>query len=216
MMPRSATATVTFVMLCSLSACGAAATPSPGASTTAGGASVTTPVTMPVTTETVTPYSPPPKPAAPAERSALPSGVYRVQLPFSVLTAHGIDDRGMSGTWTLTVRDGTFKLECVPVETPGAECGTKDPSSPPVVEVGTLHGTGQTVWFVHDQEQLVRLSGCVRHSQKLNGCGPEDDYHLDWSRVGDQLSFKNFVGIGDQAGFPELSNWTVLPWKRIG
>jgi hypothetical protein len=152
---------------------------------------------------------------APAEHSAMPDGVYRSQLTIERAKELGLDDPGMAGTWTLTVKAGTFKLECVATSTPGVECGTHNPALPAVVEVGTLHGTGNTAWFVHDQELLVKLSGCVRHSQKIDGCGPEDAYHLDWKLAGKGLQFNNFVGIGDQAVFPELSNWTVQPWTRI-
>lgn len=161
------------------------------------------------------PYTAPPPPQAPPERSALPNGVYRTQLPVERARELGIDDPGNAGTWTLTVKDGTFKIECVAIKTPGVECGTHDPRMSAVVEVGTLHGTGTTAWFVHDQVLLVKLTGCVRHSQKIDGCGPEDDYHLDWKVAGNGVSFNNFVGIGDQAGFPELSNWTVQPWSHI-
>ncbi|WP_130337845.1 hypothetical protein [Micromonospora kangleipakensis] len=151
----------------------------------------------------------------PAERSALPDGVYRTQLTIDHAKQLGLDDPGNAGTWTLTVKAGTFKLECVPTSTPGVECGNKDPRLPAVVEVGTLRGTGNTVWFVHDQELLVKLSGCVPDSQKSEGCGTQDPYHFDWKRAGNGLQFNNYVGFGGAAGFPELSTWTVQPWTRI-
>jgi hypothetical protein len=151
----------------------------------------------------------------PTERSALPDGVYRSQLSIERAKQLGLDETGMAGTWTLTVKAGTFKLECKAISQPGIECGTHNPNLPAVVEVGTLHGTGNTVWFVHDQELLVKLSGCVRHSEGVDGCGPEDAYHFDWKRAGKGLRFNNFVGVGDQAVFPELSNWTVQPWTPI-
>ncbi|MGN9907755.1 hypothetical protein ACTMTJ_09395 [Phytohabitans sp. LJ34] len=154
-------------------------------------------------------------PQVPAEASEFPGGVYRTQLSVERLRAFGVDDPGHAGTWTLTVKDGTFTLECRPVTTPGVDCGGYDPSMPAVVEVGTLRGTGQTVWFVGDVERKMKLSGCVRHSEQADGCGPEDAYHLDWTLAGDGVSFRNYGGLGDQATFPELSNWTAQPWTRI-
>lgn len=151
----------------------------------------------------------------PSEASDFPDGVYRTQLSVERLRALGVDDPGHAGTWTLTVKSGTFTLECQPVTTPGIDCGGHDPSMPPVVEVGTLRGAGKTVWFVQDPERKVELSGCVRHSERADGCGPEDAYHLDWTLAGDGVSFRDYAGLGDQATFPELSNWTVQPWTRI-
>jgi hypothetical protein len=151
----------------------------------------------------------------PAERSTFPDGVYRSQLSMERVRDLGMDEPGFAGTWTLTVKAGVFKLECQPVTTPGVDCGGHDPALPPLVEVGTLHGTGNTAWFVQDPEERVRLTGCVRHSQAAAGCGPEDAYHFDWTVAGTVVSFKNYVGLGDQAGFPELSNWTAQPWTRI-
>jgi hypothetical protein len=151
----------------------------------------------------------------PAERSTFPDGVYRTQLPMERVRELGMDDPGFAGTWTLTVRAGAFELECQPVTTPGVDCGGHDPKLPPLVEIGTLHGTGNTAWFVQDGEERARRTGCVRHSQSAAGCGPEDAYHFDWTVAGTGVSFKNYVGLGDQAGFPELSNWTAQPWTRI-
>src|ERR1700754_1308169 len=48
----------------------------------------------------------------PTERSALPDGVYRSQLSIERAKQLGLDETGMAGTWTLTVKAGTFKLEC--------------------------------------------------------------------------------------------------------
>lgn len=168
--------------------------------------------TPPATTATQTAQAGSP---VPPERSDFPAGVYRTELSVDRLSALGADDPGHAGTWTLTVKAGTFTLECRPVTTPGVDCGGHDAAMPPLVEVGTLHGTGDTVWFVQDPEQRVELTGCVRHSERANGCGPEDPYHFDYTIDGKRVSFRNYVGLGDQAIFPELSNWTAQPWTRI-
>ncbi len=115
----------------------------------------------------------------------------------------------------MTVRAGAFRLDCRTIKVAHVDCGSKDPSLPATVEVGTLWGTGSTVWFVQDPAKRVALTGCVRHSQAAAGCGPEDPYHFDWKIVAHGIAFSHFVGLGDQDGFPELSNWTAQPWTRI-
>lgn len=156
-----------------------------------------------------------PATTAPAQRSKLPGGVYRTQLTVDQLHRFGVDDMGNAGTWTLTVKDGTFQLDCRPIADPGVDCGNHNPSMPPTVEVGTLRGTASTVWFVHDMDRMVQLTGCIRHSQAASGCGPEDAYHYNWKVVPKGISFNHFVGLGDWAGLPELTNFTVQPWTRI-
>jgi hypothetical protein len=154
------------------------------------------------------------EPQVPTERSDFPDGVYRTELTVQRMRALYLDDPGHAGTWTLTVKAGTFQLECRSVGTPG-ECGGHDPTLPPLVEVGTLHGTGKTVWFVQDPQLRAKLTGCERHSQRADGCGPEDPYHFDCTADSTSMTCRNYGGLGDQTIFPELSNWTAQPWTRI-
>ena len=84
----------------------------------------------------------------------------------------------------------------------------------PLVEVGTVHGAGSTVWMVHDMAKKVRLTHCARHGQGADGCGPEDGFHMVWKAVPGRLAFSDYVGIGDEAG-PPLANWIIQPWTKV-
>lgn len=176
----------------------------------AGGASEPPPTPPPATSAATASAGP----QVPTERSDFPDGVYRTELTAQRMRALYLDDPGHAGTWTLTVKAGTFRLECRSVAKPG-DCGGRDPAMPPLVEAGTLHGTGKTVWFVQDAELRARLTGCVRHSQGVDGCGPEDPYHFDCTADDTSMVCRNYGGLGDQTVFPELSNWTAQPWTRI-
>jgi hypothetical protein len=152
--------------------------------------------------------------AVPTEISDLPDGTYRTQLSTTRLQRLGVDDPSNAGIWTLTVKSGTYRLECRVIADPGTDCGNHDPDLPPTVELGTVHGSAPTVWFVHDMARLARVTGCVRHTEDLEGCGPEGGYHVDWRRVPQGIAFSNYVGLGDEAG-PVLGNWIGQPWTRI-
>ena len=96
--------------------------------------------------------------------SALPDGVFRSHIGYSLITKRG-GDPSMAGTWTLTVKDGTFRLDCAPISSPDTDCGNNGVQKIDTVEMGTLRGTGSTVRFVEDTAAMSKLIGCVVHSQ---------------------------------------------------
>lgn len=148
----------------------------------------------------------------PTEPSDLPNGTYRLELTADKVAELGGPPSDI-GTLTLTVKDGTYQLDCRPIARPGVDCGAGDPSMGTIVELGYLRGTGDTVWFVHDQARLAEKKGCIRNSDSAQGCGPEGGYRMSWKLEGDQLVWSEYVGLGDEAG-PSPSWWTV-PWQRI-
>lgn len=155
----------------------------------------------------------------PAEVSALPDGVYRTQLSREKLSEIGADELGTAGTWTLTIAAGTFRLECVPLSNPGTDCGGNQATGPDgsMVEIGTVRGTDNTVWMVHDGARRSELKGCVRRGSGADGCGPEGGYRMTWEEVSGQvdgLAFSDYVGLGEEAG-PPLANWVGQPWTRL-
>jgi hypothetical protein len=191
-----------------LSACSSgrasSALPSPGSS-----AAVSTPAgTSPADSESAASTS------VPSAVSTLPNGVYRSQLDVALLATLGADPSD-AGTWTLTVKDGTYRLDCAPMADPGTDCGNDGAYSEIAVEFGTLRGAGSTVWFVHDQQALSKLNGCVPGFQGRGGCGPDGGYHAHWTVVPEGLAFSDFVGLGDEALEPPLNEKTAQPWKRI-
>ena len=151
--------------------------------------------------------------APPPQVAAVPDGVYRVHLTVDELVAGGSAPEN-AGTFTLTIKGGSYRLSCIPE--PPTNCGNTVAATSFAVEVGSVNGTGPTVWFVPDNAEKSRLTGCVQHSHSAAGCGPEGAYRLDWRRIGDRLAFSGFYGIEDQAdGQSGYENFTFKPWTKI-
>src|SRR5450631_36132 len=153
--------------------------------------------------------------AVPAQGSDFPDGVYRSQLTPRRLQEVGIDDTSYAGTWTLTARSGTYRLECRAIANPGVDCGNHFPGVPSTVEIGKLRGASPTVWFVHDMAQMSKLTGCIPNSQSSKSCGPDGGYRQNWKTVPQGIVFSDFVGLGDEAMRPALNEWTAQFWTRI-
>ena len=138
---------------------------------------------------------------APDQVSDLPDGVYRSEITTDDLAAAGLDNSdGGAGTWTLTIRDGTYEVRCRPLDDPGLDCGQSIDDDP--LEAGYVRGTGNTVTFVHDPELISKLSGCkLPVSETLpDHCGPGGSGPKTWEIEGDKLMFS-----GD-----------LEPWTKIG
>jgi hypothetical protein len=153
--------------------------------------------------------------SVPSKVSNFPPGIYRVQLKLQELEKLGWGDPGSAGVWTLTVTSGLYQLDCIPVADPAVDCGNHDPALTSTVEMGSLHGTSPTVWFVHDMARLSKVTGCTRHIEGSQGCGGEGGYHLNWKRVPHGIAFSHFVGLGDEAGEGDPGNWLAKPWVQI-
>jgi hypothetical protein len=151
----------------------------------------------------------------PRQPSDLPDGVYRTQLSAADLVRLDVDDPTDAGTWTLRIRSGSYRLDCLSIASPGVDCGNHDPSMPSTVELGFVRGPARTAWFIHDMARLSKLTGCVRHLEDPTGCGPEGGYHLTWRHVRHGIAFSNFVGLGDEVDEPALNVFTAQPWTRI-
>ena len=61
----------------------------------------------------------------PTTDAPLPDGTYRAEIPEEATAEVGNGD-GWSGTWTMTVQDGTYELTCRPLDLPGTDCGSID------------------------------------------------------------------------------------------
>jgi TRAP-type C4-dicarboxylate transport system substrate-binding protein len=147
----------------------------------------------------------------PAATSALPAGIYRVEIGLADVERAGVTNAdGLTGTWTLRVRDGKYELGCRPLDNPGVDCGHAVYDG--ALEAGDLRGTGHTAYFVYRPDRLSQLTGCqLPVSQSLSGhCFAGQNYRIDWAVEGDRLIFTNYV-----------SSWTNLqfmiePWQKIG
>jgi TRAP-type C4-dicarboxylate transport system substrate-binding protein len=129
-----------------------------------------------------------PVPKPPQEVSALPNGIYRVELTVQDVLAAGLDNSdGNSGTWTLTVRNGTFEGRCRPIDNPGTDCGGTTTDGP--LGAGNLRGTGHLVYFVPK--------------------GPDQPFRVTWAVAGNSLTFTESSAL---KGYEMI----IEPWQKIG
>ena len=142
----------------------------------------------------------------PEEVSELPDGVYRVEISLDDVEAAGLSNAdGPTGIWTIEIDDGTWVQNCVPLDLPGTDCGNTLEGG--ILAAGQLRGTGNTVWFVYDDEMVSELQGCeLPATAELGHCFPGFDFHLDWALDGDTLTFST---NGPQGEF------TIEPYTRI-
>jgi TRAP-type C4-dicarboxylate transport system substrate-binding protein len=128
---------------------------------------------------------------SPAELSALPDGVYRVEISLDDVISAGLtNNKGWTGTWTLTVAAETYQVHCAPLDDPGRDCGNIP--SEAVVEGGRLVGAGNTVTFESDRG--------------------EAPYTLTWAIDGDKLNFTD----PETATHFVIWNWLLEPLTKIG
>jgi TRAP-type C4-dicarboxylate transport system substrate-binding protein len=145
----------------------------------------------------------------PTQVSPLPEGVYRVEITTEDVAAAGLDEQGWAGTWTLTVRNGTYQLGCRPLAAPGSDCATEVSGGP--FEAGDLRGTGNTVYFVYNPELLSRLTGCkLPASNTAAGhCWDGFSYRMTWTWDGKTLRFSDYRST------QEDQQYLIEPWRKI-
>jgi hypothetical protein len=153
--------------------------------------------------------------APPTTVPAIPTGVYRTRVTRDDLLSMGDTDLQGAGIWTLTVKPGTFELECRPISDPGEDCGHSPlfKTHPFLVEVGQLRGDRATVWFADDGARKAKLTGCDPHTE----CGPVDPYRFTWKTTGSGLRFSDLFVPGHPSalGANTVTNWTAKPWTKI-
>jgi TRAP-type C4-dicarboxylate transport system substrate-binding protein len=148
-------------------------------------------------------------PQIPTTVSALPDGVYRQRVTAADVEAAGLSNNdGWAGTWTMTVRRGTYEGRCRPIASPGEDCGNNAFDGP--LEVGDLRGTGHTLFFVPDAARLSRITGCKLPTSSTDNehCGPDDPYRVTWKISGDELTFSDYAAVGTSLG--------LKPYRKIG
>ena len=140
----------------------------------------------------------------PTADAPLPDGTYRAEIPKEATTEVG-NGEGYSGTWTMTLRDGTYELTCRPLDLPGTDCGGTITDE--VLEAGQLKGDDATVWFIGDPDLLAELTGCELPStaDDPDACFVPPPYSASWSDEGDQLVFTD----------SEDYHLTLAPWQRV-
>ena len=146
----------------------------------------------------------PEAPGLPTADAPLPTGTYRAEIPEEATTEVGNGD-GWSGTWTMTLHDGTYELTCRPLDLPGTDCGSTITED--VLEAGQLKGDDSTVWFIGDPDLLSQLTGCELPStvDDPDACFVPPPYSASWRQRGDQLLFTD----------SETHHLTLAPWQRV-
>jgi TRAP-type C4-dicarboxylate transport system substrate-binding protein len=150
----------------------------------------------------------------PTSVAELPDGIYRVENTIDDVTAAGQSNAsGWTGTWTLTVEDGTWQLTCRPVDMPDRDCGNGGPADVPL-EAGNVRGSGDTLYLLPDPELMSTLTGCqLPVSDDPDHCYETVSHRMTWSLDGEQLSFSDYAS--DEPGWVD---WVYLlkPWQKVG
>lgn len=147
-------------------------------------------------------------PEIPAEASALPDGLYRVEIAVADVEGAGLSNGlGWSGTWTIEVADDTYALMCRPFESAESDCGNAyegDTDLPldAVFEAGYLKGAANRAFFVYDAGVHDELVGCGE-------CFPLPTYWATWILDGTTLTFTA------EPGDPPAAHLTLKPWEKI-
>lgn len=199
---RIATAAAALIAAGLLSAC-SSSSDKPGTAATSPSTSAST------TGVTSLPTYPPTATVPPATPATIPNGTYRAYVTAKTLAAKGDPgDDTNSGIWTLTIKDGTYKLACQWIET-SIGCGDDGNPKLTYVEDGKVRGAGNTVWFITDLAAVSKLSGCG------DDCGPADPYVEHWKSVSGGIQFSDWFGLGDQ-GTNTPEDLVIPVYKKIG
>ena len=144
----------------------------------------------------------------PDEISSLPDGQYRTEIRLADLAAVGVDNGpGWTGTWTLTIEDGTYVLTCRAIESPGKDCGNTTYEG--ALEAGDLLGRDDIAYFDFDEELMAHLTGCELPATGEPGrCYGAETYRAQWSLDGDRLTFTD-------AGGAAPYHLTLAEWQKI-
>jgi TRAP-type C4-dicarboxylate transport system substrate-binding protein len=143
----------------------------------------------------------------PAEVAGIPDGLYRAEVSEADVTAGGHDNgSGWSGVWSLQIEDGTYAINCRPLDLPGKDCGnlTFDDvvTFDSVLEAGYVRGSEDVVYFVYDAQVHSDLSGCELP------CFPASTYSVVWELEGEEITFGDLQGAGPVGQGTE-------PWRKI-
>jgi TRAP-type C4-dicarboxylate transport system substrate-binding protein len=136
----------------------------------------------------------------------IPEGTYRVELTEDeVFDAVHSNEAGWSGTWTLTIDDGTWALGCHPIDS-SHDCGnTGDIVQDDPFEAGDLRGDS-VAHLIGNAEVMASMTDC----EKRDECFGELSYELEWELDGDTLRFTDAPG-----GIDDPYTFVIEPWTRI-
>ena len=148
------------------------------------------------------------EPEVAGSTAPIPDGMYRVDVSLDDLDAAGMNNaNGYTGTWTITVDDGTYAYTCRPNALPDTDCGNtsyeSDADYAQVLEAGHLRGDDRSVQFVYDEAVHRSLADCGE-------CETQPTKHVGWVLEGDQLTFTDI-------GEPVVDGLLIVePWTKVG
>jgi hypothetical protein len=147
--------------------------------------------------------------APPSTSSQVPDGVYRTSLTKDEVLAAGGYDPSSAGTWTLTLKRGTYQLECVWVDDDGDDCGHSGHKKM-IVEAGKTAGDATYLWFEYSKAETTKLNGMP------DGNPSDGNYRVSWRLQGSDLVMTH-VWVGPSVGSQpdDVNNVTIKPWKKI-
>ncbi|MFZ0625809.1 MAG: TRAP transporter substrate-binding protein DctP [Acidimicrobiia bacterium] len=138
--------------------------------------------------------------------TALPNGIYRAEVHLSDVTAAGYNnDNGVTGTWTIIMKDGTYQLTCEILEDQSQDCGHSG-GIDDILEAGYARPSGNTVAFVYDSDLHSQLTGCALP------CSPLPTLEVTWSLRGKDLILADLAD-GDRQMMG--SEKVLAPWIWI-
>ena len=145
--------------------------------------------------------------AVPRQVASLPDGLYRVSINLHDVDEAGFNnEQGWTGTWTLEIAGGTYRLRCRPLDMPGKDCGNvgfdQDNTFDTVLEAGFVRGTGNTVYFVYNAAVHSKYTGCALP------CFPIPTSSFAWTLVDNTLTMHRVGGSGSVERL-------IKPWKKI-
>lgn len=140
----------------------------------------------------------------PKTTATIPDGKYRVDVTYQDITAARVANNGnYTGTWTLTVADGTYAYTCTVGVEPAEDCGASGAPADYVLEAGYLRGDDRMAYFVYDHAVHDHLAQCGLV------CPPNPTKTVGWRLAGDQLTFFD-------AGQPVIDNLLIIkPWTKV-
>ena len=139
----------------------------------------------------------------------VPDGVYRVDVTSADVEANDLSNGpGWTGTWTMTIDDGTYAVTCRPIDANGKDCGNQPIGAEglpegTVLEAGHLLGDDTHVFLVYDGPMHSDASGCELP------CHPLPTRIYTWRVNGEELVLGAVEGGHSEASF------TLSPWLRL-
>jgi hypothetical protein len=153
---------------------------------------------------------------APTTPTGLPNGTYRAEITQQDVVDAGFgQDDASAGLYTLTIEDGTYRIDCTPISPPGSVDCWYGQVLPADVdwnprEVGTVTGGATTAYFAHDPALEAQLTDCnPETSGQPSSCGEPWRLSVTWRLDGEMLTFDDQVAT--EPNYP----FAVKPWTKI-